>query len=205
MNSPKENRVQKRGPVLWLIVFPMQVLASFCISYFLSLPHYPYIPVDLSNRVLSSLIDVSIALFGFVGLILVFTFRNLLTTKGNLQRERLDTDLRMSQFRIQSWEVMMHGVSSKMVGKDLKTAIAKCGKRIKEIDDDLAHNKEQIKKASYHGLMSVGFAVVCILTSVWLFGAVTNEGLYLINLVVLLSFFFVCVDSILNVIDTVIR
>ena len=190
---------------LWAIFFPIQIFSSFCVSYFLA-SYYPYIPVALSNRVLSSLIDVSIALFGFVGLILVFTFRNLLTTKGQLEKERFETQSKLGELEV----LKMNASGGRgeyfgaMVPK-IEESIENCNKRIEKIDDDLAHNKKQIEKASFLSFASLGIAFVCILMNIWTFGAVGNEGLHFLNLTILLSLFFLWLDFIFELIRTVIK
>ncbi|MFQ5822329.1 MAG: hypothetical protein ACE5I5_20330 [Candidatus Heimdallarchaeota archaeon] len=194
----------KKDWKLWLIIFPVQIVISLVASLFLTSPYYPYIiPAELSNRMLSSLIDVFIALFGFVGLIFVFTLRNLLTTKGNLQREKFDTDLTKTQFDRQ--------LLSSLIGTDayamnrLMSIIEKCEKRLEEINDGIAHNKEQIDDALFLGFMSLGFAVTCILMNIWAFGAIGNEGLYFTNLAILIIPFFLCIDFIGLVVRAVIE
>jgi len=209
MSSPNEKLcVQKRllnliktDGGIWIIFIPLEIFCSFCISYFLT-STYPYIPVDLSNQVLSSLIDVSIALFGFVGLILVFTLRNLLTTKGNLQREKLDTDLKISQLEFKSIALeTATEIYVKTIG-GLESTIEKCRKRLEEINDGITHNEKQIKKAPFLNFASLGVAFVCILMSVWTFGAVGDEGLHLFNFTLLISLFFLCLDFVFKVIET---
>lgn len=155
---------------------------------------YPYIPIELSNKVLSSLIDVSIALFGFAGLISVFIFRNLLTTKGNLQREKLDVDFKLLQFEAQPLDTP-HGLEARR----------RCKNRIKEINNDLARNKEQLESASVLSFASLGIAFVCILMNIYTFGAVGNKGLHFLNLTILLSLFFVWLDCVFKLIRTVIK
>lgn len=188
---------------LWAIFLPLQIFSSFCVSYFL-ISYYPYIPVDLSNRVLSSLIDVFIALFGFVGLILVFSFRTLLTTKGDSQREKFEIGLRRSQFDLQKASRLLHAGGDLLLMAFEEEAIKKCDVRIKEINNDLARNKKQIEEASFLGFASLGIAFACILMCVWTFGAVGNEGLHFFTLTFLLSLFFLWLDFIFNLIRTVI-
>lgn len=197
------NLIKTDGGV-WAIFLPLQIFSSFCVSYFLT-SYYPYIPIDLSNRVLSSLIDVSIALFGFVGLILVFTFRNLLTTKGDLQKEKFEISLKTTQFDLQKASKLLHAGSGLLLMTFEEEAIKKCDVRIEEIDDDLTRNENQIKDASFLSFASLGIAFVCILMNVWTFGAVGNEGLHFFNLTVLLSLFFLWLDFVFKLIRTVIR
>lgn len=195
-------RTNQVSIIKWIIVGSGQIVLSFVIGYyFLMSAEYPFIiPAEQSNRVLDSLLDVFIALFGFVGLILVFTFRNLLTTKGNLKRERLDVDLKISQLKVQS--LAARG------GRELEylqAAKGKCVERIKEIGDGLARNKKHIGKASYLGFMSLGIAVVCVLMDVWAFTAVTKEGLHFGNIVLLLSLLFLTLDLTFSLIRTAIK
>ncbi len=53
--------------------------------------------------------DVFIALFGFIGLILVFTFRNLLATKGQLEKETIETSLKIPELQFMGMRARMRG------------------------------------------------------------------------------------------------
>lgn len=190
----------------WIIVSTFQIYISFWLSYFLSsLVHPFFIPVDLSNQILGSLIDVFVALFGFVGLILVFAFRNLLTTKGNLQKEKLDTDLKISQLEYQDLDRKLHVPLNKEIERNLASAKEKCVKRSEEINDELISNKKQMKAASYLGRWSLALALACVLMNVLAFGFVTYEGLHFFTIAILLSLLFIWLDvtfvSIRTVID----
>ena len=194
----------KTDRAILAIFFPLQVVCSFCVSYLLVL-QYPLIPVELSNRILSSTLDVSIALFGFAGLILVFTFRNLLTTKGDLQKERFEISLKMSQFDVLKISKLPGGSMGAYEMIFAGEAQKKCEVRTEEIDDELARNKMQIERASFLGFGSLGIAFVCILVNVGYFGLVRSEGMNFLNLTILLSLFFLWLDFILSLVRTVIR
>jgi len=194
----------KTDLVIWAVFLPIQILSSFLVSFFLA-SDFPFILVELSNRVLSSLIDVSIALFGFVGLILVFTFRNLLTTKGDLQRERFEINLKKTQFDLQKASKFFSAGFDHLLMTYEEKSIEKCDVRIEEIDDDLTRNEKQIKEASSLGFASLGIAFVCILMNIWTFGAVGDEGLHFFNLTMLLSLLFLWLDFVFKLIRTVIK
>ncbi len=181
-----------------IVVF--QIAFSLIVSYLLVIPHTFYIPTNVANQVLSSLIDVSIALFGFVGLILVFTLRNLLTTKGNLQKEKFNSSITKIHYDRQLLPTLLYDKNA--LGHSME-AIEKYEQRLEEIDKSISHNKKQINDALFFGVVAIGFAVSCTFMSILAFGAISN-GLHFLHLALPFSLFFMCFDFIVVAIKTVI-
>ena len=192
--------------LLWVVIFPIQIGCSFLISYF-PLFLYPsekfLIPANLSNQSLSLLIDVFIALFGFVGLILVFILGNLLATKRELEKEKFETHIKLAELEMQA--LGRGGLQLERSRGLLEEASKTIKTRLNQIDNNLDHNGDQINKASSYGTMAIGSSVVCIFIDIWAFGAITEGGLHFLNITLLLSFFFLCLDFTFQGIRTVIR
>lgn len=154
----------------------------------------------MADKVLTSLIDVSIALFGFVGLILVFTLRNLLSTKGSLQKEKFDSDLRKMELDHQFLPTVMRqdtlGLGRVQEFSELYE------NRSKDIEEKLKQNEKQIKNALYYGVLSLGFSISCTLLSIWAFGAVSN-ALHFLHITLPILLFFMCINCIFMTIRTV--
>lgn len=193
----------------WIVVFLIQVGFSFAISFFFMHPSEAYrVSTDLSKLLLSSLIDVFIALFGFVGLILVFIFEILLRAKEQLEKERFEVVSKRREFEVQmalefEKALILKGSQTTDLVKQVRKNL---DDRINEVGNRLTSNKKQIRDALFSGTMAIGTAVTCILMNIWAFGDIINEveGIHFFDITLLLSLFFLCVDFIFQGIKTVI-
>jgi len=88
---------------------------------------------------------------------------------------------------------------------EIDKSIQNCNERVKEIDTNLTRNKIRIDEALFFGIMAIGSAVTCVLLNILAFGAITNKGLHVVNMTLLVFLFFMCIDFILKAIGTVIR
>lgn len=206
--SPESNTcIQRRifnslkKPYIWGTIF-FALLSIIQAFLFLDFPYSCpfYITVEKAERVLNALNDIFIALFGFVGLIIVFVYGTFLTEKGHLERIRLETNLKRLEIKRQSRGAALRSPSKRAYKESLESY----DKELKEIGNKIDQNKDKIKKASFYGVMSMGLSISSLIYLLFVYGLLNESGIHFFHLFILFLLFFECTLLIIIVIGSVI-
>jgi len=195
MNAESEYCIQKKvrdfinkTHINWIFICFLLSIIFILPFLFLHSSDRIFISSEITNKILDLLNDVFIGLFGFVGLIIVFVYGNLLTEKRQLEKSEMETNFKFIELRQQI--TPLKGSIKQQAYTEFSTDILS---HLQKFDKELKDNSNRIHKALIYGVLAIGFSVVCIVTNVIAFGTITEKGLHYAIILMLIYFFFLCI------------
>lgn len=157
-----------------------------------------FIGKENALAIFKALLDVSIALVAFFGLILVFHLSYINGTKDRVARERYETIVQRDRFSI-DYLTRTDGTSSEThssLQKIYSEIDAKYASRIEELEKESSSLILQIGGTSLAAVITAFFIFASVILNVFYMGIVTNEGTPFMNLFFSLLLLFLTLYSI---------
>jgi len=148
-------------------------------------PDMFYVDKTSAQNILEMMNNSFIALFGFVGLIITFSFKNLLDKKDLIEKSRMEIDLK----KLESGQTFYGTTPTIHEARRLEKLIEKYDEKDREIEAKLNQMKNNIKKAGFYGSSAIGFSIGCLIFNFCSLGFIINKGLHVYFLFILMFLF----------------
>jgi magnesium-transporting ATPase (P-type) len=157
---------------LWfVIIIILIVLVSLSISKSISVDDY--IPEGNASSIISTIIDLYVALLGFWGIILVYLLTTLREAKQSIMRQKFEVEMAELKLEAES----LGGKNPKAIPR-MGIFLEKYKNRTNQIDEEFKQLVIQTFSVSVAAIVIVAYLFAGIFASIHTIGLITEKGLY---------------------------